>query len=116
MSTQERLEALEVKAAFTEDLLDQLYLTIYRQQQQIVELLRAVTELRCDAHHLGNAPAAEVRHPPVADLAGLHQIAHRTQRLFQVHAVDVAVHVADVDVVGLQAGQAGIDFAQDPAA
>ncbi len=46
MSTQERLEALEVKAAFTEDLLDQLNLTIYRQQQQIDELLRAVTELR----------------------------------------------------------------------
>ena len=35
MSTQERLEALEVKAAFTEDLLDQLNLTIYRQQQQL---------------------------------------------------------------------------------
>ena len=46
MSTQERLEALEVKAAFTEDLLDQLNLTIYRQQQQIDGLLRAVTELR----------------------------------------------------------------------
>ena len=46
MSTQERLEALEVKAAFTEDLLDQLNLTIYRQQQQIDLLLRAVTELR----------------------------------------------------------------------
>ena len=44
--TQERLEALEVKAAFTEDLLDQLNLTIYRQQQLIDELLRAVTELR----------------------------------------------------------------------
>lgn len=46
MSTQERLEALEVKAAFTEDLLDQLNLTIYHQQQQIDWLLRAVTELR----------------------------------------------------------------------
>ena len=46
MSTQERLEALEVKAAFTEDLLDPLNLTIYRQQQQIDGLRRAVTELR----------------------------------------------------------------------
>lgn len=44
--TQERLEALEIKAAFTEDLLDQLNLTIYRQQQQIDELLRTVHELR----------------------------------------------------------------------
>ncbi|HQQ69845.1 MAG TPA: SlyX family protein, partial [Alicycliphilus sp.] len=40
--TQERLEALEVKAAFMEDLLDQLNLTIYRQQQQIAELLRGL--------------------------------------------------------------------------
>ena len=42
----QRLEALEIKASFTEDLLDQLNLTIYRQQQQIDGLLRAVTELR----------------------------------------------------------------------
>ncbi|WP_312304447.1 SlyX family protein, partial [Pulveribacter sp.] len=38
----QRLEALEIKASFTEDLLDQLNLTIYRQQQHIDELLRAV--------------------------------------------------------------------------
>ena len=44
--TQERVEALEVKAAFTEDLLDQLNLTIYRQQQQIDELARTVAQLR----------------------------------------------------------------------
>ena len=30
-----RLNELEIKASFTEDLLDQLNLTIYRQQQQI---------------------------------------------------------------------------------
>lgn len=46
MSTQERLEALEVKAAFTEDLLDQLNLTIYRQQQQIDRLLDELRDLR----------------------------------------------------------------------
>ena len=38
--TSQRLEALEVKAAFTEDLLDQLNLTIYRQQLQITQLQR----------------------------------------------------------------------------
>ncbi|WP_312760456.1 SlyX family protein [Pulveribacter sp.] len=42
----QRLEALEIKASFTEDLLDQLNLTIYRQQQHIDELLRAVALLR----------------------------------------------------------------------
>lgn len=43
---QARIEALEVKAAFAEDLLDQLNLTIYRQQQAIDLLLREVRELR----------------------------------------------------------------------
>ncbi|WP_313314010.1 SlyX family protein [Pulveribacter sp.] len=42
----QRLEALEIKASFTEDLVDQLNLTIYRQQQHIDELLRAVALLR----------------------------------------------------------------------
>ncbi|MBS0294410.1 MAG: SlyX family protein [Proteobacteria bacterium] len=41
-----RIEALEVKVAFTEDMLDQLNLTIYRQQQQIEQLTREVVQLR----------------------------------------------------------------------
>ncbi len=44
--TSQRLEALEVKAAFTEDLLDQLNLTIYRQQLQITQLQRELQALR----------------------------------------------------------------------
>lgn len=44
--TPQRLEALEVKAAFTEDLLDQLNLTIYRQQLQIEQLQRELQALR----------------------------------------------------------------------
>ena len=43
---EQRLNDLEIKASYTEDLLEQLNLTIYRQQQQIDGLLRAVTELR----------------------------------------------------------------------
>jgi len=43
---EQRIEALEVKAAFTEDMLDQLNLTIYRQQQQIERLTREVVQLR----------------------------------------------------------------------
>jgi hypothetical protein len=67
-----------------------------------------------EMHHLGDAPAAEVRHPPVADLAGPQQGIDRTQRLLQVHAIEVAVQVVDVDVVGTQPREAGVAFAQHP--
>ena len=42
----QRLTDLEIKASFTEDLLEQLDKVIVRQQQQIDLLLREVTELR----------------------------------------------------------------------
>ena len=42
----QRLEALEIKASFTEDLLDQLNLTIYQQQQLIDRLAQEVIQLR----------------------------------------------------------------------
>ncbi|MGJ7508153.1 SlyX family protein [Variovorax sp. GT1P44] len=41
-----RLNELEIKASFTEDLLDQLNMTIYRQQQQIDSLALQVAQLR----------------------------------------------------------------------
>jgi SlyX protein len=41
-----RLTDLEVKASFTEDLLDQLNLVIYRQQQQIDRLILQLNQLR----------------------------------------------------------------------
>ena len=41
-----RIDELEVKAAFAEDLLDALNATVYRQQQQIERLQREVRELR----------------------------------------------------------------------
>ncbi len=44
--TEQRLTELEIKASFTEDLLDQLNQVIVRQQAQIDGLLRAVGELR----------------------------------------------------------------------
>ena len=59
--TQERVEALEVKAAFTEDLLDQLNLTIYRQQQQIDDLARELVRLRQQAPEGGAAAARNPR-------------------------------------------------------
>lgn len=42
----QRLEALEIKASFTEDLLDQLNMTIYQQQQLIDRLTHEVILLR----------------------------------------------------------------------
>jgi SlyX protein len=41
-----RLEELEIKASYAEDLMEQLNNTVFRQQQQIDLLLREVTGLR----------------------------------------------------------------------
>jgi SlyX protein len=41
-----RLTELEIKASYTEDLLDQLNLLVYRQQQQIDRLAAEITQLR----------------------------------------------------------------------
>lgn len=43
---QRRLDALELKACEAEDLLDELNLTVYRQQQQIDALARQLEALR----------------------------------------------------------------------
>ncbi len=42
----QRLTALEIKASFAEDLLDELNRVVIRQQQQIDALVRELTELR----------------------------------------------------------------------
>lgn len=55
---EQRLSDLEIKASFTEDLLDQLNLTIYRQQQQIDDLLRVVADLRKQVPQAGESGAA----------------------------------------------------------
>ena len=43
---QERITELEIKASYVEDTLDQLNMTIYRQQQQIDALIAEVRNLR----------------------------------------------------------------------
>ena len=45
-TTDQRLTELEIKASFSEDLLDQLNAVIVRQQRQIDDLLRALQSLR----------------------------------------------------------------------
>ncbi|QNK68979.1 SlyX family protein [Variovorax sp. PAMC26660] len=42
----ERVTELEIKSSYAEDLLDQLNMTIYRQQQQIDSLIQQVAHLR----------------------------------------------------------------------
>ena len=53
----QRLTDLEIKATFTEDLLEQLDQVIVRQQQQIGALVREVTELRQPSTDGGMRPA-----------------------------------------------------------
>jgi len=60
-TTDQRLTDLEVKASFTEDLLDQLNLTIYRQQQQIDSLLLQVTQLRQQMPEGGSGATRNLR-------------------------------------------------------
>jgi SlyX protein len=45
----QRLTELEIKASFSEDLLDQLNQQVYRQQQVIERLQRELLELRAQA-------------------------------------------------------------------
>lgn len=44
--TEQRLTALEIKASFNEDMVEQLNEVVFRQQQQIDALLREVSHLR----------------------------------------------------------------------
>ncbi|RYY82086.1 MAG: SlyX family protein [Comamonadaceae bacterium] len=45
-ATDRRLADLEIKASYTEDLLDQLNMTVYRQQEQIDRLIAQVAQLQ----------------------------------------------------------------------
>jgi SlyX protein len=55
-TTESRLTALEIKASFSEDLVDKLEQIVTRQQQQIDELVREVVRLRDQATVSGSAP------------------------------------------------------------
>ena len=57
----QRLTALEIKASYSEDLLDQLNMTIYRQQQQIDRLLQELTYLRQQMPESGDSAPRNLR-------------------------------------------------------
>lgn len=64
--TEDRITNLEIKLSFTEDLIDQLNQTVYKQQQQIEFLyreLKSIKEQASDEDGAGsNSPKDEV--PP----------------------------------------------------
>jgi len=57
----QRLMELEIKASFTEDLVEQLNQTIFRQQEQIDALLREVSQLRTQAPDGGSGSFRSLR-------------------------------------------------------
>ena len=57
----QRLESLEIKASFTEDLLDQLNMTIYQQQQLIDRLAQEVIQLRRQMPEAGQGGPRNLR-------------------------------------------------------
>jgi SlyX protein len=58
---QARVEALEVKASYSEDLLETLNLTIYRQQQAIDLLVQELRQLRQQLPEAGQAGPRNLR-------------------------------------------------------
>lgn len=60
-TTEERLTELEIKASFTEDLLDELDKVIVRQQDQIDALIRELRHLREQASEQPQPGARNLR-------------------------------------------------------
>ena len=54
----ERLTELEIKSSYADDLLEQLNMMIYRQQQQIDSLIQQVAHLRQQSQNAGQDGAA----------------------------------------------------------
>ncbi|HEY2258035.1 MAG TPA: SlyX family protein [Variovorax sp.] len=59
--TDRRLTDLEIKASYTEDLLDQLNMTLYRQQQQIDSLILQLAQLRQQVPESGAGAGRNLR-------------------------------------------------------
>jgi SlyX protein len=64
--TEDRITNLEIKLSFTEDLIDQLNQTIYKQQQQIEFLYRELKSLKEQASSGDSAGEINPKHeiPP----------------------------------------------------
>ena len=60
-ATDARIDALEVKLAFVDDLVETLNRTVFRQQQQIEQLVQALAALRQQVRNSGAEPAPDLR-------------------------------------------------------
>ena len=69
-----------------------------------------------DPERLGHQPGRHIRSAQVAQLALVHQVVERAQRLVQRRAGVGLVDQVHVQVLDAQAAQAGIDLAHDLAA
>ena len=56
-----RLNDLEMKISYTEDMVDELNLTVFRQQQQIDQLIRQVTALRDQVQNVAPSEQLSLR-------------------------------------------------------
>jgi len=59
--TERRLTELEIKASFSDDLLDQLNNTIFRQQEQIDRLMHEIAALKQQLPDQADAPFRSLR-------------------------------------------------------
>ncbi|MDY0106605.1 MAG: SlyX family protein [Giesbergeria sp.] len=59
--TDERLTELEIKASYTDDLLDQLNMALYRQQQQMDRLVQEIAHLRQQMPEPGSGSPRNLR-------------------------------------------------------
>ena len=61
MGLEQRVTELEIKASYAEDQIDQLDKVIVRQQEQIDQLIQAITELRQSSTDGGLGAARNLR-------------------------------------------------------
>jgi SlyX protein len=62
--TEERITNLEIKLSFTEDLIEQLNQTVYKQQQQIEFLYRELKSIKEQASSAGGGGSLMDEIPP----------------------------------------------------
>src|SRR5437764_809516 len=80
-------------------------------------MIAALTAARlADPVRLDDRRRRERRAADRAHLAGVHEVAERAERLVEVRPGIEAVHLVEVDPVGLQAPQRALDLAHDPPA
>ncbi|MNS70348.1 hypothetical protein D3C72_1036900 [compost metagenome] len=71
-------------------------------------------ELVGQMRNFSDAPAAEIRHAEVTQLACMDEIGDGAHRLFQRRIEDGAVEIEDIDIVGVETAQRILDGLDDP--